>query len=403
MKMKPRKIVLIALIAASLLAIHYSCATKNKANAHVTTIDVTPFTILKTSTENKSFNMNYGRKSSVGYTDYKVLYNGEAIQFPATLEQNTGLSGVWKAYILKDAPKPTILAGSQSLYLITEENNAAKVTPLDEQNSEFASIQWLDKENGQPSSNQEVYISNDSSATCFLEGGEYLLINKTTVLMISDLAVFHFDRYQAGIDYNAAKVVAFSPDKNEIVFVSSKYNGEKYIYALMVFDFKKNKAYAVPFDQTETRMQDEHDIDATWINTFFEWQKTKEGNYIFKKRELAQLPLWQGRFSDKDTYYNILPAKEEMRHVLADFVLKTLDLDSSAVQANNAGDNIDLYIQYGNLKFNVGYWANLKNVHFSKYLYETESEESLEIVKRIGNDFNEELSKGKYQEFFTTY
>jgi len=34
---------------------------------------------------------------------------------------------------------------------------------------------------------------------------------------------------------------------------------------------------------------------------------------------------------------------------------------------------------------------------------QSESEESLEIVKRIGNDFNEELSKGKYQEFFTTY
>ncbi|NEN22363.1 hypothetical protein G3O08_02460 [Cryomorpha ignava] len=46
------------------------------------------------------------------------------------------------------------------------------------------------------------------------------------------------------------------------------------------------------------------------------------------------------------------------------------------------GDNIDLAIQYGNLKFNVGYWANLKNVYFSKYLYETESEESLDIVKR---------------------
>ncbi len=401
--MKIKMIIQTIFILGSLLAIFFFFRNKKKAETEVITIDYKPFTILKTSTENKYFNMNYARFSSVTYTDYTVLYKGAAIQFPATLEQNTGISGVWKAYILKGAPKPTILAGSQSLYLIYEENDSAKITPLDEQNSEFASIQWLDKENGQPSSNQEVYISNDSSATYFLEGGEYLLINKTTVLMISDLAVFHFKKYQDGIDYNATKVVAFSPDKNEIVFVGSKYDEDKFIYALMVFDFKKNKAYALPFDQTETRMQDEHDIDATWINTFFDWQKTKEGNYILKKRERSQPALWQGRFSDNETYYNLLPAKEEMRHVLADFVLKTLDLDKSALQPHNAGDNIDLYIQYKNLKFNVGYWANLKNVHFSKYLYERESEESLKIVQKIGNDFNEELRKGKYQEFFTTY
>ncbi len=386
-----------------ILAFLFSCANKRKANAQVQTIEAIPFSILKTPTENKSFNMNYGRMASVTYTDYTLLYKGESIQFPAALEENTGLSGVWKAYVLKDAPQPTVLAGSQSLYLITEENNAAKVTPLHEQNSEFASIQWLDSENGQPGTNQEVYISNDSSANCVLEGGEYLLINKTTVLRVSDLTVFHFDKHQTGIDYYASEVVAFSPYKNEIVFVSSKYNGAKTIYAMMVIDFIKNVAYSLPFDQTETRMQDENDIDAVWANTFFEWQKTKDGKYIFQKRELTQLPFWQGRFTDNDTYYNLLPAKEEMRHVLADFVLEELGLDKSALQANDVGDNIDLEIQYGNLKFTVGYWANLKNVHFSKDLYEPDSEESLEIVKKIGNDFNEALKKGKYQAYFTTY
>jgi hypothetical protein len=173
-----------------------------------------------------------------------------------------------------------------------------------------------------------------------LEGGEYLLVNKTTVLRISDLAVFHFVLYKEGIDYNATKVVAFSPEKNENVHFASKYNGNKYIYALMVFDFYNNKAYVVPFDQKETWMQDENDFDTSWINTFFEWQKTEESKYVFKKRELNQLPLWQGRFSDNETYYNLLPAKEEMRYVLADFVLKSLNLVKSALQAENVGDNI---------------------------------------------------------------
>ena len=393
----------IVIIALALMAFTAISITKKKGKAEVITIDCAPFTILKTSTENKSFNMNYGRMATTVYTDYSVLYKGKSIVFPEALEENTGLSGVWKAYILKDAAKPTILAGSQSLYLITEENNAAKVTPLNEQNSDFASLQWLDKENGHPSINQDVYISNDSSTTCILDGGEYLLINKSTVLRISDLAVFHFKKHQEQIEYFATKVVDFSPDKNEIVFIASKYNGEKYIYALMVFDYINDKAYAIPFDQTELRMQDEQEIDITWVNTFFEWQKTKEGKQVLSLRKLNKAPYWQGRFSDNDTYYNLVPAKEEMRHVLADFVLKTLDLDSSAVQVSNVGDNIDLYIQYGKLKFTVGYWANLKNVHFAKNLYESDSEESLQIIKRIGNEFNVELGKGKYQEFFTTY
>lgn len=396
-------IIITILILCVLLALFLFFMNKKNVKSEVITIDYAPFTILKTSTDNKYFNMNYDRMSTITYTDYIVLYKGKAIQFPSALEQNTGLSGVWKAFILKGTPKPTILAGSQSLYLITEENDTAKVTPLNEQNSDFASIQWLDKENGQPSKRQEVYISNDSTASCFLEGGEYLLINKTTVLRVSDLTVDHFDLHKEGIDYSATKLVSFSPDKNELVFVSSKYDGEKFIYALMVFDFKKNKAYAIPFDQTETRMQDENDIDTTWMNTFFEWQFSNEGKTVLKKRELSQQALWQGRFTDNETYFNLVPAKEEMRHILADFVLKKLGLDKSNLQDNIAGDNIDMTIQYGNLKFTVGYWANLKNVHFAKDLYEKESEESLKIVKMIGNDFNDALRNGKYQEFFTTY
>ncbi len=267
----------------------------------------------------------------------------------------------------------------------------------------MGSIQWLDKENGQPGPNLELFVSNDPTASSFIDGGKHLLINKTTVLRISDLAVFHFDTYRENIDYSAANLVAFYPDQDAIVFLGNKYEGDKFIYALMVFNYKNNEAYAVPFDQTATRMQNEHDINSTWINTFFEWQTTNDANYVLVKKELPEPPFWQGRFSDKDSFYNLVPAKEEMRHVLADFVCKSLAVDQSAIQPHEAGDNIYLDIPYSNMQFSVGYWENLKNVHFTKSFDQTASEESLAIIKKIGNDFNEELKKGKYQEFFTTY
>ncbi len=44
-----------------------------------------------------------------------------------------------------------------------------------------------------------------------------------------------------------------------------------------------------------------------------------------------------------------------------------------------------------------------KSAHFAKYLFEKESDEHRNIVKKVGKAFNEELNKGKYQTFFTSY
>lgn len=151
--MNKKMVLLTILILSITLVIIFVFKNKSKSKADVVTIEYLPFTILKTSTENKSFNMNHGRMLTITYSDYTVLFKGASIQFPANLEQNTGLSGVWKAYILKGAPKPTILASSQSLYLKTEENDSIIIRPLNEQNSEFASLQSMDENNGQPGLN----------------------------------------------------------------------------------------------------------------------------------------------------------------------------------------------------------------------------------------------------------
>ena len=88
-----------------------------------------PFTIRATATKSKQFNINYGM---VNQTDvaYTILHNGKPVVFPDALQRNTGLPYLWRVYALPGAPDPTLIAGSQSLYLIYLKNGAPVVESI---------------------------------------------------------------------------------------------------------------------------------------------------------------------------------------------------------------------------------------------------------------------------------
>lgn len=376
-----------------------------KQRAVVEQIDSPPFTIQKIAKSEKSFNMNYGRMSKHTYSDYRILYHGQPITFPSALESNTGYSGLWKAYILKDAPKPAIIAGSQNVFLITENESGVNFRIIAEQQSGFSSLQWLDSENGKPGINQQIYLSDDTDSTCILAGGKYLLVNENAVLDLSDLAFYPFKKHSAGLeDYYPGKVIDFSPDQTQVVFVGSRsVHVTQFEYGLISFDYKRDTAYVVSFDQTETRMQDIYDITPTWLETFFEWTTTGEARYILKKRELDQLPVWQGRYSDGGAYFNLEPAKEEMKGALKEFVIGLLELSDSNFIEKEGNIKESIHFEYAGHTYTIGSFPELKQVHFSKYLFENSSDENLKLIKKVGDAFNEALRAGKYQDLFTTY
>ncbi len=404
MNFKTSKILIITIMGLLSFLSNFGC--KNK-KATIENIDYAPFTIQKQTMQKKNFNWNFGHSVSYTSTMYTVLYKGQPVTFPSPLEQNTGLPGLWKAYILKDAPQPAILAGSQSMFLITEEKKQIKIRTLSEVSSGFSDLQWLDSENGQPSRNNKLTISDDAEYSCVLEGGQYLLINGSAVFHISDLTLHPFNKHSSLLDgYYASKAVAFSPDKREVVFEASRSVGvTSYEYALIAFDYKKDEAYVVPFNQTDTRMESIWDINPHWLNTFFEWQKTENGSFKLKKRELDKLPPWQGKFSDDGNFFSLKPAKREMTEAILGFVteylqIKDLDIVDELKYKSKA---TYVHFRYRGSKFTIGYFEEQKSAHFSTYLYDEISDESREIVKKVGNAFNKELNKGKYNTFFTTY
>jgi hypothetical protein len=91
-----------------------------------------PFTIRATATKSKQFNINYGMVSQTDVA-YTILHNGKPVAFPDALQRNTGLPYLWRVYALPGAPDPTLIAGSQSLYLIYLKNGAPVVESILEQ------------------------------------------------------------------------------------------------------------------------------------------------------------------------------------------------------------------------------------------------------------------------------
>lgn len=117
-----------------------------------------PFVIRMEQFITSDFNMNYGKFFKRTNIAYSVLYNGKVVEFPSELQSNTGFSHLWRAYILDGAPTPTIVAGSQSVFMIVAKDNGYEVKPLEIQSSDFIKFQWLDASQGQPGPAFELFM-----------------------------------------------------------------------------------------------------------------------------------------------------------------------------------------------------------------------------------------------------
>lgn len=161
------------------------------------TIKYGPFEIRIEASSGKQFDLDKGK---VGWTRvaYSIWHEGKPVPFPKELQSNTGLPYLWQVYALPGAPDPTLLVGSQSLFLIYLQDGIPVVQPILEQNSDFASLQFLDSENGQPGPYSEVYVRNSTDNLDLLDslqGGRFLMLGEKAVLDVQTRRVqpFHLN------------------------------------------------------------------------------------------------------------------------------------------------------------------------------------------------------------------
>lgn len=360
---------------------------------------------------------NGGNPNAKVYTSYfNVNCNGKPVIIPSQEEQQKDF---WQAFFIKDAPRPAVIVGIHSMYLITEENGQAKVTPLHEQDGDFATYEWLDSDNGQPGAMFRVTLGDDSGSSRYLSGGQYLMVNSRVVLDVKSLEVYPFDlityevlqtlnHYHAGNSF----VAQLSPGKTQMVLIGHRDNPENrmlYQYGLVVIDFKKNTAYSVPFDRTDARFFSIWDADQKWINTYFDWSIDSSGNELISLHKFDQLPFWQGRWSyNEDSHevseYKLQPIDTTMLAPLLDFIRKEVKIISEK------REEVDTYASSGEAVIGQLVTVTMTTEDNLLQVYLNPVEQSITLhaktpapIIQLGKKFDEEMSKGKYQEYFGKY
>ncbi|RYU94397.1 hypothetical protein [Emticicia agri] len=403
--MKVSVIIITILAIASIIVFN---TFRTRVSSTIKSIVHGPFTIQMEKFSTRNFDINYGIVNHVSIK-YSVLYKGNLVQFSKKLQNNTGYSHLWRVYILADAPTTTLIAGSQSLYLIREENSQVTVKPLDEQGYDFASLQFLDTDNGQPEKSFKVFMANgEDDKLESLKGGEYLLINQHTVLHVPTLKQYVINKNNNLIDnysfQNDAGAIAFSPDKKWLAFIGefAFYNTNeepKYENAIVVYNYETDNGYAVPFSKINTRLKNQFYINRSWFETYFDWTPQND-TYTLQLKKLTRQPYWQGAYEDDGSVYEINYVKPEIQKTLIEFILKRYELSEKAILPGSEYSTDELNVMVKGLKLAVWYRKEERQLVFMKNVYEADSEAYTKIIHEIGDAFNKALNEGKYQNHF---
>ncbi len=368
-----------------------------------------PFVIRMERFTTSEFSMNYGKFYKRKNIAYSVLHHGKVVEFPTELQSNTGFSHLWRAYILQDAPTPTIIAGSQSLFMITAKGDSYEVKTLYSQNTDFIKFQWLDAINGQPGPAFELFMGDERTSMEHpdtLNGGKFLMISQKHVLYIPTMELFSFNVDNTGMVDNYDKdgdALAFSPDEKVIVFPGhfQTWNSQerpKYHNALMSYDFRKNLISALPYSKNDTRLYREQDVNLDWFNTYFIWDISGTET-VLKYQKPEKSAMWQGYFKENSFY--LYPADSTMVDIFKQFVLDYMKWTPKAIITEKYHEYTGRVFQLGIEKSIFYLVGNGEEVHLAPDLYEKTEDSTLVLIKEIGLAFNELLKSGKYQEHFT--
>lgn len=410
------KIILLLIACIIVIFLLYSFAKNKYEEVKLSKeIQYGPFTIQAKVSNTKNFNMNYGRMTKNTNVAYDILYEGKPLTYSSGLQNNTGLPFLWAVYTLNGAPDPTLIAGSQSLYMIYLKKGVPEVEPLFIQSTDFASLQLLDSNNGQPGEYVEVFMKNETThldQLDRLEGGRFLMVSEHAILDVQTRKIWPMNKDNNPVEnYSYPSphgALAFSPDQKSIVFHAEfqSWNTQDddlpdSEHALVVYYFEKDSGYVVRYDDTDTRMTNVNDINYEWFNTYFEWKKFPEGDRL-ELRSFKQLPYWSGKFDPKDHYYTLYPVKPEMLAVFLNFVFEQMAWTKSNIIKDETGEYTghSYTIGSGDLKLDIGFKEDEQKLTFSKYLYDDKNTESDAVVKKIALAFNTELNEGKHQELF---
>lgn len=338
---------------------------------------------------------------------FKINYQGKHVK---VTNKEGKKAHIWQARFLTDAPRAAILASSNSVYLITDDNGQVRVTTVADKAGELSTYQWIDGDNGQPGRATISYPMDNSGSSRFLSGVRYLLVDKRSVLDIHTLTNYPFDlisesAIQALDGFSPVEglgLINFSPGKTQLVFLGSRYNIQRNRreYGLLAVDFMKNhrdadRAYAVPFRSSATQFIWSSDATPDWFATYFDWKTDSQGKEVLSVHAYTRRPFWHGRWAQNPGEHQ--PIRYQVKPVLPGM------FDHFMNWAKNQYPAIEPKIERQEGMISAKFILNgsvfdlyVRNDYKSLGLESTDQV----LLKTIGDQFDGELRKGRFQDGF---
>ncbi len=339
-------------------------------------------------------------------TEFRLLHRGKPIA--VTVSGGT-IDRFWEARFLEDAPRPAVLLAGTGLWLVTEENGAAKIEELKEQDTSGALMQWLDGADGQPVKPVDVGIRDARGEPRSYKGGTLLLLGRGAVLDVRTLAIQRYRPYQAdGFSASNDDARRLSPGRSQYVLLGQKSSRDDNTtaYAMVVADPGRQLAYAVPFDRKATRLIDANAIDSAWFDHHFAWSRDASGYEKLALRTGVPPYPWLGRvvnFGSIMAEYHLYEATPALQQALLAFLVERFDakvLPSRTTDAPGKADTA-IWLRMGTRAYELRYEPKDREVLllFPSVRLDEEAD-AFARLKEAAQVFNAVLATGQHRDLF---
>lgn len=344
-------------------------------------------------------------------SSYRVLHQGKPVSAVGAIDRTDGMdlhSGpdaggerFWDVRALDGAPRPALIAGNTGVWLIDEADGRPRVQMLAAPDSDMASWQFLDAQDGQPGAEHLIGIRDSSAEPRHIGGGRLLLINHRMLLDVATLELFPMrinttEFVDAASRFNAGgkPVLALSPSRRQLVWLG--YDDQNDM-GLVVADYRSKSVYALPIAAESMDFIEPSDFRPDWFAHFFEWRDAGGPNErLVLRAKPGQWPRL-GRFVDfGDTVEYRIPAVDE-RMLLAFRQFVEALPDCTLDRANSDGESFGYVCDGKPMKlWRNGYLVDLYAERPKGFLVPGTGER----IRAIGEQFNALLKSGKHQGLF---
>jgi hypothetical protein len=266
---------------------------------------------------------------------------------------------------------------SSFYYLLRERDGKAEATYLGDSHG-GVSADWLDAPAGAPYRNLTLHRGR-------LEGGRLLLLGEYCVLDTETLESYRFEQHRGASLSQFKLPLALSPDRRS--FVRLAYDDEN-AETLVVFDFVDGRSYTLPIDRSLMRFGTPEEIDAVWLDHYFEW--TSDG--LATRKNVAPLP-YRGRLTvdPNDGYreYRVQPVAPEMAERMVAFLRRDFGAELLPREQYQSSDTLRI----GDRKVHVFSSDTHVGVFMDRGTDST-------LVEEIARRFDVALRTGDYDELF---